>query len=350
MEWNSQLTRRLVELKSDPEEYTEVEIADKLSKENNFSISRNQVHGKLVGINLDTFESESPRPIYMPYYDKYQKTIENLKPAPKKQFEIFGRTIIDERDEIKILKLGDIHIPFEVDKYIQTAVNRNMTADYVIIDEVMDCYSISRFDKRDNIPFEVEVDRTVRFYEYISNTFPDSKIILLNTNHGGRVQKKISEIPASLFFLTETDINKTLAKPFPNIVSHPEWFIEINDCIGCHCEKVSSAYMTRLGSVTSAYNFFLQWEQVLGIVKPRVIMQGHTHQVGASYEMGGECKIMETGCLCEYLDYSVIKAYGRPSTPGYGTVVQRKGKSDMNLSREWTIPGGLYKGRLLWEE
>ena len=67
MEWNSQLTRRLVELKSDPEEYTEVEIADKLSKENNFSISRNQVHGKLVGINLDTPPGHcclNPREIY----------------------------------------------------------------------------------------------------------------------------------------------------------------------------------------------------------------------------------------------------------------------------------------------
>lgn len=337
MIWTDDLTLRLIELRSAPEEYTEVEIAAIMSEETATVISRNQVHGKIVGTNFESFVVDAPRTIYMPYYEKYEAIIRGKMLAPQKVMKIEGHVINDARD-ITTLKIGDFHIPFENDEYIQTACNRNRTADYIVIDEVMDCYSLSKFSKFENIPFEVEIDRTVRLYEYLSQTFPNAVIILLNTNHTDRVKKKMGELPQSLMFLMETDVNEVLTRPFPNIIPHPEWFIEINDAIYCHCERVSNAHLTRMGSVIRASTFFTDWGETLGLNDFRLIAQGHTHQVNVSYEQGGTCKVMETGCLCKPMDYPVEKAYGRPQVSGYGVVVQKDGHTVMNLTREYVLP------------
>lgn len=338
IKWDDRLTGRLIELATSPDKLTEKEIAKIMSNEFGIGLARNHVHGKLLSMDLDTLENNSPRPVYTPYFNKYLDIFTNKKEPPEKKFAIDGNVINDLSERLKILKIGDTHIPFENDKYIQLAVNRNLTSNYIVIDEIMDCYSMSKFPKKHNIPFEVEIDRTVRLYEYLSNSFSNSMIILLNTNHSDRVKKKYSDIPGSLRFLTNTNINEVLTRPFPNIIAHNEWFIEINDAIFCHCERISNAYLTRMGSAVKSFAFFTDWFEVLGLNPFNCIAQGHTHQVNVSYERGGGCKIMETGCMCRPMDYPVDKAYGRPQVSGYGVVVQEYGVTNVELTREYALP------------
>ena len=348
MIWDDALTRRLIELKTAPEKHTEAEIAGILSEERGVVVSRNQVHGKLMGggVNLESLESEKPIPLYLPYYTKYIEYFEDRKIAEPKVIDLEG-VKYETDDPIKILKVGDFHIPFENQDFIQTAVNRNLTADVIVMDEVMDCYALSRFTKSENIPFEIELDRTVRLYEYLSEKFPNSVIILLNTNHSNRVSKKASDIHESLRFLVNSDINRVLSRPFPNIIPVDQWFVQINDAIFCHCERVSNAYLTRSGSVTKAFAFFTDWKYALGLNDFNIIAQGHTHQVNVSYERAGTCKIMETGCLCKPLSYPVEKAYGRPQVAGYGVVIQSGGKSDIENSREYVLPAQKYNPEVI---
>lgn len=328
--------KRLAELVSAPEKYSESQIATILSEEFNENFSRDAVHNKILRLELRTLTSK-PITDIMPYYTKYADIITNDTPVEKNFNLDHNQYSIEIRSDLKILHLGDLHIPFQEEEQLQLAINRNQAADIVVTTEVADCYSISRFNKNMSVPFEVEVDNIIRLFETLNSMF--SLTFVMSGNHDKRIIKDFMRgIPASLLFLVQDDLLTYLAKPFPNItvVKHP--IFQINDCVFTHAEYFSKL---DLKAGVSVNNFLSEWKDTLDLKNYRCVLQSHTHMLGSTYR-GGNIKIMETGCLTRIPDYAVNAFYSKPQTNGYIVVKQDMGVTNFDLTREYVFPTQKY--------
>jgi len=335
IDWTPNKINRLSELVTDTERYSENAIANIMSDEFNEDFSRDAIHNKIYRLENQRTLLEKPRP-EMPYFSKYESMIKG-DPVPK-VFEFEGSYVELERDNLKILHLGDPHIPFQIDEQIQLAVNRNKTADLVVTVEVADCYSISRFNKNLSIPLELEIDYILRYFEFLNETFPLT--LVLAGNHQKRIAKEMMKnLHPSLLFLVDGDLMHKLAKPFKRIVVCKTPILQVNDTIFTHAEIFSRV---DLKSGINVYQMIQEWKEVLDLRAYHCIVQSHTHMLGATYR-GGHCKIMESGCLCTVPDYAVQNFYSKPQTNGYIVVVQRDGITDMNLTREYTFGSPMYE-------
>lgn len=335
--WDSAITDRLLILRK--EGLSESQIADKLSKEYNVFVTRDAVHNKLTRYN-EAKDGLKKRQVVniMPYYSKYIDMIEGDTEGPQKKIDYDGGTVFKlNKKNLKILYLGDLHIPFQIDEQVEEAVNENINADIVVTNEVMDCYAISRFRKSLSIPMETEIDRTVRYFEYLNSTF--DLAIVFGGNHELRVHRKFQEgIPTPLMWMIKDNMLRLLAKPFPNVIVVDGLCVQINDCLFAHMESFSKV---DLKSAVNAYNFFQEWKTTLNLDDFRCVVQGHTHMCGASYR-AGNFKIIEGGCLCNVPDYAVEKMYSKPQTNGYVVVRQVDGVTDFNNTREFVFEGTSY--------
>ncbi len=329
IDWSLEKIRKLTELVSDPESYSESKIASIMTDEFGLDFSRDAVHNKISRLNLRSLV-EKPVANIMPYYNKYKETIEGL-PLPK-VIELNDIFYENRKKIFKILYLGDLHIPFQVDEQIQTAVNRNLNADCVVTTEVADCYSISRFNKYFSVPFEVEVDNIIRYFEFLHENFPLTFVVL--SNHDRRVPKEfVKAVPPALLFLVEDNLLKVLAKPFPSILVVDQPYFQINDAVFTHAEYFSTVDM-KAGSKT--YSFITEWQETIGFKPFHLILQAHSHMMGCYYK-GGGIKVMEGGCMTLIPDYAVQNFYSKPQTNGYIVVIQHEGITDLNLTREYVF-------------
>ena len=340
IDWNIGLTNRLIELRHDPETYSEREIASILTDEFGFVVSRDAVHNKLTRLQV-TQLSDSVVPHPMPYYDKYSGIITSEGRGKPKSYSFSQDTfsIKIDKEKLKILYLGDLHIPFQVDSQIDLACQRNIAADVVVTSEVCDCYSISRFTKEINVPLHHEIDLIVRYFEFLSTTFCDKLVFVIGGNHAERVGKAFTHnVPPSLLFLTNQNLLELLAKPFENIIVVDGFYFQINDAIFAHVETFSKV---DLKSAINVYTFFNSWRNTLNLNDFKLVIQGHTHMLGISYH-DDNLKVIEGGCLCTIPDYAVEKFYSRPQTNGYVVVQQKDGVTDFNLTREYILDGQKY--------
>lgn len=322
-------------------------IAEILSDEYSIEVTRDAVYAKTrqlrEGGAFETLKSR-PKSVLMPYYEKYKTIYESDDPCEKswegRPFEIPTNYVVNYvRPRTKILYIGDLHIPFEVEDQIQTAVNRNIKSDICVTSEVSDFYSISRFNKNFSIPLEVEIDRIIRLYEYLSMTFPMTFVI--KANHDNRTGKQFSSLPPELMVLVKTsNMLKFLAKPFHNVVVIDQWYMQLNDTIFAHAESFSTVDM-KVGVKVS--DWMRDWTNALGLQPFRCLVQGHVHQLGVTYRPG--VKIIEAGCMCYQPDYSVERVYSRPQSNGYVEVVQDSGKTNFELTREHRLETPVYQQR-----
>jgi hypothetical protein len=336
IEWTFDKSKRLTELVCDPEDYSESQMAKIMTQEFGEEFTRDAVHNKIIRLNARTL-LDRPVPNIMPYYSKYKDIIESEE-AVDKDFDLGHNQMVVEipKDKLTILHLGDLHIPFQNDEQIQTAMNRNATADIVLTTEVLDCYSISRFNKNLSVPFEVEVDNAVRYFEALSETFPLT--IVTSGNHDKRIDKAFMRgVPPALLWLIKGSILKLLARPFPNIIVAESPVLQINDAIFAHAEYFSTVDMK---AGINVRNFLNEWKDVLDLRNFRLVVESHTHMLGATYRSG--VKVMESGCLCKVPDYSVAGFYAKPQTNGYIAIVQKNGVTDFNLTREYSFPTEKY--------
>ena len=338
IEWTTEKINRLTELVTSPEKFSESTIAEVLSKEFTDTFTRDAVHNKILRLNLRSLVTK-PVTNIMPYYTKYQHLIEGDDALVKTlQLDDARPYVINiAKPKLKILYLGDPHIPFQVDEQIQEAVNRNKTANIVITNEILDCYSISRFNKKYNVPLEHEIDQAIRYLEYLSETFP--LVLVFSGNHESRVRKEFqSSLNPALLFLAKCDIMEALTKPFENVVYVKTPFLQLNDAIFTHAEFFSRV---DLKAVSSVYGFAREWQESLGLNDFRLVVQSHTHMLGSTYR-GGSFKLMESGCLCNVPDYAVSGFYSKPQNNGYVVVTQFDGVTDFNLTREFVFPTQKY--------
>ena len=338
IDWTFDKARRLTELVCDPERYSESQIAKIMTDEFDEEFTRDAVHNKILRLSVRSL-LDRPIPDRMPYYSAYKDIIEGIEDEPEKVLELQPNQMYLElpKETLKILHLGDPHIPFQCDDQIQIAMNRNASADVVLTTEVIDCYSISRFNKNLSVPFEVEIDNAVRYFETLSENFP--LIIVTSGNHDKRIDKAFMKgIPPALLWLVKGSILKLLAKPFPNIIVSETPVLQINDAVFAHAEFFSKV---DLKAAMNVRGFLSEWKDTLSLRDFRLVIESHTHMVGATYR-SGNLKVMESGCLCKVPDYSVMGFYSKPQTNGYVVVVQKDGVTDFNLTREYVFPTEKY--------
>jgi predicted phosphodiesterase len=272
-------------------------------------------------------------PDTMPYYNKYIKQIRG-DDVVAKNTALLSDTLSSQRR--KILVIADIHVPFTDEGKLQKAVDLHRSADIVVIaGDVMDMYGCSRHRKRMSVPHELEVDRTVRFLEYISETFPMT--VVLPGNHDKRPMKKIQDVvPPELFYLFEdNDTLSLLTRPFSNIMFHNDWFYQIGDAVFTHAER-SSSIEGRPAVLTADFFLVKGWAKRLKMDPIRVVVQAHTHQVSSVYRE--DLKMMECGCLAQVMEYTTdSSAVMRPPMNGCVSLMQYNGLTDFNESREWVL-------------
>lgn len=336
IEWTLEKIRRLTELVCDDAKYSEYRIAEILTDEFGFTVSRDAVHNTISRLNLRKLLDKKITDI-MPYFTKYAEIIKGTGVPKELDISTADSFVSIDSEKLKLLHISDLHIPFQVDEQVQEATNKHAGADVVVVNELLDCYSLSRFGKFINVPFEIEIDNGIRVIEYLSENFPI--VILFSGNHDKRIRREsFKGVPSSLLFLVEDDIISQLAKPFSNVYVIDAPFVQINDAVFIHAEMFSRI---DLKAGVNAYQYLREWQDVFKLPSFKVITQAHTHMVGATYR-AGEIKIMESGCLCRIPDYAVDKCYTKPQTNGYVVINQTDGVTDFNSSREFVFPSQPY--------
>lgn len=337
MNWSRhpELYKTLLELQS--KKYTQTLMASRLAVEfpDLFSSppTRNMVKNALASAREQAkYLKNSPIADPTPYITKYKEYLTG-DTLVQKNTETLNRIL--NKSKRKILVISDIHLPFVDEEKLQKAVDLNRTADMVVIaGDLLDGYSISRWRKELDVPFQQEIDHGLRFLEYLANTFPWVRII--HGNHDDRAMKMIRDaLPPALLFLVDSDPLNFITRPFENVEYVDNWYTQIGDCVIAHQER-SSSYEGRPAVLLSDFFETKGWQRRLGMDEIRTYITGHTHQVAATYKE--DRKFIEVGCMAKIMNYALdSKAVMRPPLNGFVTLIQNDGLSDFNETREYIL-------------
>jgi len=207
----------------------------------------------------------------------------------------------------KWLVMQDIHIPYQINEVIVTAIEyaKEVNVDGVILNgDIMDCYDLSRWDKEGKRPKIMEELQLVRrFLDFLVDTFKGKKIYYKFGNHEERYHhymlknaKELSEVPEisleALLNLKELGIEKVGREIIKmgkfNLLHGHEFQQSVNQ------------------QVNPARGLYLKIKSSGGI--------GHHHQISSHAETTlDESKHIthSFGCMCdmepEYMPYAYLK-------------------------------------------
>ncbi len=247
----------------------------------------------------------------------------------------------------KIVIASDFHAPFQHQEYVAAMFERERDADLLIVGgDLQDFYSVSRFVKYENVPFEEEMAAVTLLLEQMSERFP--RVLIVEGNHDKpRFEKQLrdrlsEDMVKVVSYLAGGNLSviKAAARRFPNIHFATNridgrfdvgWYAQVNDLIVSHMEKFSTVAGSTLRGVE---DWFSNFERVIGLGKDwRVIVQAHTHAMGW-FPYKADRLLVESGCLCRTHGYQLTpRAGGRPQRQGYVTLEQIDGKTDLNSVR-----------------
>jgi len=204
---------------------------------------------------------------------------------------------MNDEERETIVSLNDFHIPYHDEKAINIALQfvKYLHPHKIVLHELMDWYSLSRFDKDPNRKLDIKKnkDMAVGYLQKIRGMFPDIEIIMLQGNHDKRLVKYLRTKAEELNNLDELKIQSLLKLNELNIDYRIDY--SFRNVLFKHGEVVRkySGYTARAE---------LDKEGVSGC-------SGHTHRLGAHFQTlrGGKYVWLETGCLCdpkqaEYID------------------------------------------------
>jgi len=325
--WNEKVLKRLLELQTLKEingDLSNSEIAKILNEEFQLELTSDAVHGKLYRVCDKIRVSET---MILPTYERYKRSIhDNSITNNLPELDLAGKK--------KILVLSDMHIPYHNRDAINLTLNLNAAADVVVISEIMDLGSQSSFAATDAVPLELEVEETLKLLELLSARFP--LVIVIESNHDYRLARKLARVLPTEFNLLveETNLMELLVRPFRNIVFIPNWFVQIADIIICHASKTSTVSMKVVGELDQ---YFKDHHYDLGLAMPyRVLVQGHTHQMGVIYKP--DLKLFEGGMLCKIRNWYLRLPSRTSWSTGYVVLETQDGKSLLNRCRECVLP------------
>jgi len=196
-----------------------------------------------------------------------------------------------------ILKMSDIHVPYHDEKALNVTLKlaKHIQPKILILDEVVDFYSISKYNKDPNrkMALQDDLDLAHEIRTKIRKTLPKTKIIELESNHNKRLEKYLNSRAEELKNLRCLKIEKLMRLSELDI-SYKEDFI-FRDVLFKHGDKI------RPDSSYTAKAEFLQ-EGMSGA-------SGHTHRLGMHFktQRGGKYVWLEGGCLCQTTDIEFIE-------------------------------------------
>jgi len=203
--------------------------------------------------------------------------------------------MIDEERET-VLSLNDFHIPYHDEQAVKTAYAfaKFIKPHRLILHEILDWYSLSRFSKDPNrkLNLQKDLDKAYSVLKQLRDMLPATKMIMIESNHDKRLQKYLDSHAEELYNLNVLKIESLLRLKELNI-SYMEDFTFRN-------------VLFKHGSIVRKYSGYtargeLEREGLSGC-------SGHTHRLAAHFSTlrGGKYVWLETGCLCdlhpEYVD------------------------------------------------
>ena len=251
----------------------------------------------------------------------------------------------------RILVIPDLHIPFHEPEMLADMIAREEgNVDVAImIGDVGDAYSLSRYAKYESVPYDYEWAEVTNVMQTLSETFPEVRVIV--GNHDARLRKAIAAHlnPDMVKAITTMTPGGTLcpltalARRYPNvsIANHPvpnsditiDWLTVIGDALLAHPEKYSRV-------PGSALRAFEEWASdnsaAIGLDNIKLLVMGHTHTM-AILPWRSSSLLVECGCLCRTQSYMTAAAIGgRPQRRSYVWFEQENGITDMNsLGWSW---------------
>lgn len=242
----------------------------------------------------------------------------------------------------KILVIPDVHAPFHEPQMLAEVIRAEADADRVVcIWDISDAYALSRFVKYEWMPFRTEWAEVTLVMEALASAFPKVEIIV--GNHDSRLEKQLrthltQDMVDAIAFMTGGTLCPltALAKRYPNvtIAKHEtpsghiiDWFTTVGDAWFGHPEKFSKMPGSALRTVE---DWILDNEVPMGLDRYRLIVLGHTHQLGM-FPWRSHQLLVECGCLCKTQGYMTSpRIGGRPQKRGYITLTQTNGVTDLN--------------------
>jgi len=196
--------------------------------------------------------------------------------------------VISKPSRVTVARLADWHIPYHDEKALNIAMRfcKHLKPDIILMDEVLDWYSLSRFDKDPQrlITLQDEIDMTTTYFARLRQYCPNARIILMRSNHLNRLQKYLRVKAPELSQLRALRVPKLL-ELHKHQIEFRDHFV-LKDFLFKHGDRVyqNSAYTARHECLR---------EGMSG-------MSGHTHRIGNHFvtKRGGEYQWLECGCLC----------------------------------------------------
>lgn len=247
---------------------------------------------------------------------------------------------------LRILVVPDLHAPFHDPAAVAAMLEREKDIDIaVLMGDIGDSYSLSRFLKYDAVPYEQELASVTLLLQTFSERFPLVRVITGN-HDGPRLEKQLLErltgdMIAAVRSMTGGTLDpiEVLCRRFPNIErvtpqtanGHKlRWMTQIGDAVFMHAEKFSKVPGSAMRAVDE---WVTDFEDVIGLEDYRVLVQAHTHQLGW-FPWKANRLLIEAGCLCNAHGYQfTARIGGRPQRRGWVVLEQVDGKTDINRSR-----------------
>lgn len=247
---------------------------------------------------------------------------------------------------LRILVVPDLHAPFHDPTAVAAMLEREKDIDIcVVMGDIGDSYSLSRFLKYEQVPYEQELASVTLLLQTFSERFPIVRVITGN-HDGPRIEKQLLErltgdMVAAIRSMTGGTLDpiEVLCRRFPNIERvSPQtanghklrWMTQIGDALFMHAEKYSTVPGSAMRSIDQ---WVTDFEETIGLDDYRVLVQAHTHAM-SWLPWKANRLLVECGCLCTSHGYQfTARIGGRPQRRGWVVLEQVDGKTDINRSR-----------------
>jgi len=246
---------------------------------------------------------------------------------------------IPRKSREKILVVPDIHAPFHEPDMLARCLSEKADR-AVVMGDVSDCYSLSRFVKYTPVSFQDEWAGVTKVMDEIAARY--AKVDLIIGNHDVRLERQLRlrldvDQMDAIAYMTGGILSPlvALASRYPNVelADHSvdghevKWFTTVGDAWFGHPEKYSRVPGSALRNLEE---WIADNQETMQIPDCRLYVLAHTHQLGM-FPWRANKLLVECGCLCKTQGYMVEpKIGGRPQRRGYVTFEQVDGKTLLN--------------------